>query len=111
MKVDVTGQNIDITPAIRQYATEKLERIRRHLDHSIEAHMVLRVEKERHHAEAKIPVNGGALFADATSEDMYAAIDALADKLDRQALRYKDKHTDHHPREGRKADIPTESNK
>lgn len=108
MKIDVTGQNIEITSAIRQYAAEKLERIQRHLDYAIEAHMVLRVEKERHHAEAKIPVNGGALFADATSEDMYAAIDALTDKLDRQALRYKDKHNDHHPREARKSELHSE---
>ena len=102
MKIDVTGQNIEITAAIRQYAAEKLGRIQRHLDQSLDAHMVLRVEKERHHAEAKIPVNGGALFADATSADMYAAIDALADKLDRQALRYKDKQADHHSRESLK---------
>ncbi|HBG29720.1 ribosome hibernation-promoting factor, HPF/YfiA family [Candidatus Macondimonas diazotrophica] len=105
MKIDVTGQNIEITTAIRQYAAEKLERIQRHLDQPLDAHMVLRVEKERHHAEAKIPVNGSTLFADATSEDMYAAIDALADKLDRQALRYKDKNNDHHPREARKSEI------
>lgn len=108
MKIDLTGQNIEITPAIRQYATEKLERIQRHLDQAMDAHMVLRVEKDRHYAEAKIPVNGGALFADATSEDMYAAIDALADKLDRQASRHKDKHTDHHPREARKSDLHSE---
>ena len=105
MKIDVTGQNIEITTAIRQYAAEKLERIQRHLDQPLDAHMVLRVEKERHHAEAKIPVNGSTLFADATSEDMYAAIDALADKLDRQALRYKDKNNDHHPREARISEI------
>ena len=96
MKIDVTGQNIEITAAIRQYAAEKLERIERHLDQALDAHMVLRVEKERHHAEAKIPVNGGALFADATSADMYAAIDALADKLDRMVKKHKEKLTDHH---------------
>ena len=106
MKIDVTGQNIEITAAIRQYAAEKLERIERHLDQALDAHMVLRVEKERHHAEAKIPVNGGTLFADATSADMYAAIDALADKLDRQALRYKDKQADHHSRESIKSAFP-----
>ncbi|MDY6943092.1 MAG: ribosome-associated translation inhibitor RaiA [Pseudomonadota bacterium] len=105
MKIDLTGQNIEVTSAIRDYVNEKLERIHRHLEHAGDAHVVLRVEKERHTAEAKIPVNGGALFAESTAASMYAAVDDLADKLDRQAKKYKDKLTDHHNREARKSDL------
>jgi putative sigma-54 modulation protein len=65
-------------------------------------HCVLTVEKLRHRAEATVNIAGGRLFADATEEDMYAAIDGLVDKLDRQIRRHKEKITDHHAREADK---------
>jgi len=96
MQLTLTGHHIDITPALRSYVEKKLERILRHFDQVIDVHCVLTVEKLRHQAEATLAVSGGKLHADATDEDMYAAIDALTDKLDRLVKRRKEKMTDHH---------------
>ena len=99
MQLNLSGHHIDITPALRQYVTTKLERLERHFDHVTNTHVVLSVEKLRQKAEANVHVAGGNLFADATAEDMYAAIDKLADKLDRQIRKHKDKLTDHQRQE------------
>ena len=96
MQLTLTGHHIDITPALRSYVEKKLERIVRHFDQVIDVHCVLTVEKLRHQAEATLAVSGGKLHADATDEDMYAAIDALTDKLDRLVKKRKEKMTDHH---------------
>ncbi len=99
MQIDVSGQNIEITQALRAYVTEKLERLERHFGNLISAHVVLRLEKLEHMAEATVGVGGRTndIHADAVAEDMYAAIDKLIDKLDRQVRRHKDKVTDHRP--------------
>ncbi len=98
MQIEVTGQNVDITQALRAYITEKCERFERHFDNLISAHFVLRLEKLEHLAEGTINVGGrtNPLFAEGVADDMYAAIDGLADKLDRQVRRHKTKVTDHH---------------
>ena len=95
MQLNLTGHHVDITDALRGYVTEKLERIERHFDHVTNVHVILSVEKLRNKAEATVHVNGADLYADCTDEDMYAAIDALADKLDRQIKKHKEKMTDH----------------
>jgi ribosome hibernation promoting factor len=100
MQIDLTGHHIDITEPLRNYVGEKFERLERHFDHVTDVHVVLSVEKLRHKAEATLHVSGSKLFADNTEEDMYAAIDGLADKLDRQLKKYKEKMTDHHRGEG-----------
>ncbi len=100
MQIDVTGQHIDVTPALRDYVGGKFERLLRHFDKVTNVHVVLRVEKLRQIAEATINVNGATLHANAEDEDMYAAIDALADKLDRQIKKHKEKLGDHHRAEG-----------
>jgi putative sigma-54 modulation protein len=100
MQINLTGHHLDITPPLRQYVEEKLERLERHFDHVTNTHVILSVEKLRHKAEAKVHVSGGDLFADAVEEDMYAAIDAMVDKLDRQVRKHKEKYTDHHRKEG-----------
>jgi len=100
MQIDVTGQHLDVTPALRDYITGKLERLERHFDKVTNVHAVLSVEKLRKKAEATINVNGASLHANAEDEDMYAAIDALVDKLDRQIKKHKEKITDHHRSEG-----------
>jgi len=87
---------MDITPALRSYVENKLERIERHFDNLINIHVMLSVEKERQKAEATIQVNRGNVFADEEHEDMYAAIDGLIDKLDRQIKKHKEKLTNHH---------------
>lgn len=100
MQINLTGHHVDVSPALKDYVTSKFERLQRHFDNATNAHVVLTVEKLTQKAEATIQVSGGSLFADAVDEDMYAAIDALADKLDRQLKRYKEKLTDHHRHEG-----------
>ena len=106
MQINLTGHHIEITPALRDYATSKMERLERHFDHVTNLHVILSVEKLRHTAEATMHINGGNLFADATHEDMYAAIDALVDKLDRQVKKHKEKLTDHHRGTGARKDTP-----
>ncbi len=102
MQINITGHHIDITDPLRDYVSSKLDRLVRHFDNVTNVHVVLTVEKEkiRNKAEATMHVSGGNLFADAVDEDMYAAIDALADKLDRQVKKHKEKVTDHHRSEG-----------
>jgi len=95
MQINVSGQNIDITDALKSYAEEKLDRIQKHFDHVTNTNIVLNVEKGRHMAEATMHTKGAALHADAEGNDMYAAIDSLADKLDRQVIKHKEKLTDH----------------
>ena len=95
MQINLTGHHIDITPALRNYVHEKIERLERHFTHVIETHVILTVEKLRHKAEASMLVSGNKLFADAVEEDMYAAIDSLVDKLDRQVLKHKEKLKNH----------------
>jgi putative sigma-54 modulation protein len=100
MQIDLTGQHVDITPPLREYVKSKLERVTRHSGQVVDIHVILSVEKLRHKAEATLRLNGGNIFADATEEDMYAAIDALTDKLDRQVKKHKQKLNDHHRTEG-----------
>ncbi len=101
MQLTVTGHHVDITSALRDYVTSKFERLERHFDNVTHVHVVLRVEKLRHIVEADLSLNGVAIFANAEEQDMYAAIDALTDKLDRQIVRHKEKLTDHHRRDVR----------
>jgi len=96
MRLNVTGHHVEVTPALRNYVEKKLERIVRHFDHVIDVHCVLTVEKLRQKAEATVHVSGCDIHADATEPDMYAAIDALSDKLDRGVRKHKEKLTDHH---------------
>jgi len=98
MQINLTGHHVDITPALRDYVDEKFERLERHSDNITDAHVILSVEKLRQKAEATMLVAGGNLFADHVEEDMYAAIDGLVDKLDRQLKKHKEKATDHHRR-------------
>jgi putative sigma-54 modulation protein len=95
MQINLTGHHVDITEALRGYVDSKFERLARHFDHVFNAHVVLSVEKLRQKAEATLHVNGGKLFADSVHEDMYAAIDALIDKLDRQVLKHKEKRNNY----------------
>jgi putative sigma-54 modulation protein len=91
MNLNVSGHHIEVTPAILSYVRAKLERISRHFDHVIDAHVILTVDKIRQKAECTLHVRGKDLHCESEEDDLYAAIDLLADKLDRQVLRYKDK--------------------
>ncbi len=100
MQINLTGHHLDITTSLRDYINEKFERLERHFDHVIDVHVILTVEKLRHKAEAAMVVSGNRLFAVDVQEGMYAAIDGLVDKLDRQIVRHKEKLKDHHRVEG-----------
>ncbi|HLF13254.1 MAG TPA: ribosome-associated translation inhibitor RaiA, partial [Gammaproteobacteria bacterium] len=84
---------------LRDYVGAKLAKLERHFDHMTDIHCILTVEKLLHKAEATVHVGGGTIHADSTEEDMYAAIDMLVDKLDRQVKKHKEKITDHRARE------------
>jgi putative sigma-54 modulation protein len=95
MQLTITGHHLEITNPLKEYVENKLERLQRHFDQITAIHVILTVEKMVQRAEATIHIAGGDLFAHAESEDMYAAIDALADKLDRQLIKHKQKHRGH----------------
>ena len=103
MQLNVTGHHVDVTTSMKGYVEKKLDRIVRHSDHIIDVHCILTVEKLRHKAEATVLLNGATVYADAVEMDMYAAIDALADKLDRRVKKHKEKLSDHHAFEVQKA--------
>ncbi len=106
MQINITGHHLDVTPALRAYIHEKFERLQRHFDHITNSHVILTVEKERQKAEATVHVNRGNLFAEVEHEDMYAAIDMLMDKLDRQLKKHKEKLTNHKGSGGIKGQEP-----
>ena len=102
MQLNVSGHHVEVTEAMRGYVESKIERLERHFDMVSDVHCILTVEKLRHKAEAKVKVNGGAIYADKTEEDMYAAIDGLVDKLDRRVKKHKEKLVNHHARDADK---------
>ncbi|MFT6734024.1 MAG: putative sigma-54 modulation protein [Polaribacter sp.] len=91
MQISVTGHHLDLTDALTDYVNDKFKRLERHFDHINNVHVVLVVDKARQKAEAKLNVNGGEIFATSEDEVMYAAIDSLVDKLDRQVIKHKEK--------------------
>jgi putative sigma-54 modulation protein len=91
MNLNLTGHHLLITPAIREYISAKLVRVTRHFDHVIDVNVVLSVDKLRQQITANLHISGKEIHAECVEADMYAAIDALADKLDRQVLRHKEK--------------------
>ncbi len=93
MHVDLTGHRMNVTDSLRTYVNEKMGRLERHFDQVTNTHVILSVEKNRHRAEATVRLNGSNVFADSVQEDMYAAIDSLVDKLERQIRKYKEKHS------------------
>lgn len=99
MQLDITGHHVEVTEPMREYVVSKLDKIERHFDLVSDVHCILTVEKLRHKAEATVSVNGAKLYADATEDDMYAAIDGLADKLERRVRKHKEKLVDHHARD------------
>ena len=95
MQLNVSGHHIEVTDSLREYVGSKIEKIARHFDLVSDVQCILTVEKLRHKAEATAKVNGGTIHCEHTEEDMYAAIDALVDKLDRQVKKQKEKNTDY----------------
>ena len=94
MQLNVSGHHLEVTDSLRNYVSIKLERLERHFDRITKMNVILSVEKQRQKAESTIQVSGGEIYADAEHDDLYAAIDMLADKLDRQIIKKKEKTHD-----------------
>ena len=95
MNLNITGRHVEVTPAIRDYVTSKLDRVIRHFDNVTSVTVILSVEKLKQKAEVTLHVRGKDLFVESDDADLYAAIDSMADKLDRQVQKYKQKMADH----------------
>ena len=100
MQINITGHHVDITEALRNYTSEKMAKLERHFDHVTNVHVILTVEKQAQKAEATVHVSGADLFAQHQTEDMYASIDGLVDKLDRQVIKHKEKISNHNRKSG-----------
>lgn len=96
MQINLTGHHVEITDALRNYVDTKFEKLERHFDHINNVHVILNIEKLSQKAEATLHVSGGEIFANSEHTDMYAAIDGLIDKLDRQVIKHKEKMQRHH---------------
>jgi putative sigma-54 modulation protein len=101
MNLTISGHHLEVTPALRTYVAGKLDRITRHFDQVVDVKVLLSIENQtekerRQKAECNIHVKGSDMFAESAHEDMYAAVDELMDKLDRQVVRHKDRLQNHH---------------
>lgn len=96
MQLNITGHHVEVTPALRAYVTEKMQRLTRHFDQVVSINVIMKVEKLEQLAEATVNAGGRQLFATDTDSDMYAAIDGLIDKLDKQVRRLKGRLREHH---------------
>jgi putative sigma-54 modulation protein len=100
MNLTISGHHLDVTPALREYVLTKLEKVTRHFDQVVDVTVLLTVEKlkekeRRQKAEVTLHVKGRDIFIEQSHEDLYAAIDQLMDKLDRQVRRHKDRLQEH----------------
>ena len=96
MQINLTGHHIEITDSLRDYVNSKFAKLEKHFDQISNVHVILNVEKIQQIAEAKLHLAGGEVFATAEHSDMYAAIDVLIDKLDRQIIKHKEKSANKH---------------
>ena len=109
MNLTISGHHLDVTPSLREYVLTKLDRVTRHFDQVVDINVLLTVEKlkekeRRQKAEVSLHVKGKDIFIESANEDMYAAIDELMDKLDRQVCRHKDRLQDHHHASAKRID-------
>lgn len=101
MNLTISGHHLDVSPALRNYVTQKLDRITRHFDQVVDVRVLLTIEnqrekQQRQRAECNVRVKGSDIYAQSMHADLYAAVDELVDKLDRQVVRHKDRMQDHH---------------
>lgn len=112
MNTLITGHHLELTPAIRSHIESKLERITRHFDKIVEIEVILSVDtlpqKEmRQRAEVNLRLKGETLHAEDSAQDLYAAIDGMIEKLDRQVLKVKGKMQDHRNESAKRMEDPT----
>jgi putative sigma-54 modulation protein len=110
MNLTISGHHLEVTPALREYVLTKLDRVTRHFDQVVDISVLLTVEKlkekeRRQKAEVTLHVKGKEIFVEQSHEDMYAAIDQLMDKLDRQVCRHKDRLQNHHHEAAKRLDV------
>ena len=110
MNLTISGHHLDVTPPLRDYVVSKLDRVTRHFDQVVDVNVLLTVEKlkekeRRQKAEVTLRVKGRDIFVEHSHEDLYAAIDQLMDKLDRQVVRHKDRVQDHHHASAKRLDV------
>jgi putative sigma-54 modulation protein len=108
MNLSITGRHLEVTPAIREYVINKMARVSRHFDNVIDTQVILSVERLNHMAEVTMHVRGKDIHCEAIDENLYAAIDLLADKIDRQIIKYKSKVQDHTNEPVKRQEIPAE---
>ena len=96
MRIDISGHQMEITSALRDYAQQKIGRLAKHFEQHLDTRLILSVDNLEHKAEATLSIPGKTLFADSLAADMYAAIDLLADKLDRLVIKQKEIFKNHH---------------
>ena len=95
MQINLTGHHVEITDSLRNYVDTKFSKLERHFDHISNVHVILKVEKLAQKAEATMNLSGAEVFASSENQDMYAAIDSMVDKLDRQLIKHKEKLKKH----------------
>lgn len=95
MNIEISGQHVEVTQPLKDYVNKRFVRLKGHVDKMTSAHVVLSVEKLQQKAEIQIHLKGKELFASAIDPDMYAAIDAMMDKVHRQAMKHKEKVKSH----------------
>ncbi len=96
MQINVTGHHVEITDSLRNHVEDKIKKLKRHFDNVVDVHVILTVEKHVQKAEATAHISGAKLYAEDSQDDMYAAIDNMVDKLDRQIIKHKEKTKNHH---------------
>ncbi|PLC48859.1 ribosomal subunit interface protein [Pollutimonas subterranea] len=106
MNLSLTGRHLEVTPAIREYVMNKMARITRHFDNVIDTQVILSIERLNHTAEITMRLRGKDIHCEAVDENLYAAIDLLADKIDRQVIKYKSKVQDHAHEPVKRQEIP-----
>lgn len=100
MQVNITGHHVEVSDALRKHATSKFSKLKRHFDNVTSVNVILTIEKQKKRAEATVNASGADLFAQHETEDMYASVDGLIDKLDRQIIKHKEKISDHNKKSG-----------
>jgi len=92
MQIRFSGKHMEVTPALREYATTKLQKLERFFTHVQDVHVVESITRNQHIVEVTLNADGTVIRAEERSEDMYASIDLVADKLERQLKKFKERH-------------------
>lgn len=108
MNLSISGRHLEVTPAIREYVLNKMARVARHFDNVIDTQVMLSIERLKHTAEVTMHLRGKDIHCEASDENLYAAIDLLSDKIDRQVIKYKSKIQDHAHEPVKRQEVPAE---